>query len=610
MRSIVTAIVVIIASAYAGYAQPVGTGQKTFRDRFESLVQSRGSVADSARLHQLFDLAYEYNMNTYPEWATWEGYPGQNGRWTDNSIEAIERRHRDLQWQMDVLKSVDRSSLSESERVNYDLYRKGIEDDIAGHRFPGHLQQINQLGGPQQSIPQMLSMMPHTTAAEYRDILSRMRGVPTVLQQSITLMDEGAKRGVTPPKVTLRDVPQQVLNVLKDDPMQSPLLEAFTEIPESIPAAEREELKKEAIEIYRQQLAPAFKQLHEFLVTRYLPAARESIAASSLPDGPEWYAFRVRRTTTTNMSPKEIHELGLREVKRIRAEMEQVMRSTGFKGSFAEFTNFLRTDKQFFFDKPEELLAAYRDIAKRADPELIKLFGKLPRLPYGVIPVPSYAEKSQTTAYYNSGSLKAGRPGYFYANLYDLSSRPKWEMEALTLHEAVPGHHLQISIAQEMEDMPQFRKDGDYTAFVEGWGLYSESLGEEMGFYKDPYSKFGQLTYEMWRAIRLVVDTGIHTMGWTREQAIAYFKENSSKSEHDITVEVDRYIVWPGQALAYKIGELKIKELRKYATEQLGDKFDIRAFHDHLLGNGALPLDVLESNIKQWVAEVKMKNKS
>jgi uncharacterized protein (DUF885 family) len=408
---------------------------------------------------------------------------------------------------------------------------------------------------------------------------------------------------VTPPRITLRDVPEQVLNVITDDPMNSPLLHRFTEFPTTIPPAEQEVLRNRAIELYRTQVVPAFRQLHEFLVKKYLPATRESIAVSAMPDGQSWYAYRVRRSTTTDMTPAEIHQLGLQEVKRIRAEMENVMRSTGFTGTFAEFTKFLQTDPQFFFTNPEDLIAAYRNIAKRADPELIKLFGRLPRTPYGVIPVPAYAEKSQTTAYYNSGSEQAGRPGYFYANTYDLASRPKWEMEALTLHEAVPGHHLQISLAQEMEDVPEFRKDAGYTAFVEGWGLYAESLGEEMGFYTDPYSKFGQLTYEMWRAIRLVVDTGIHSMGWTREQAIAFFKENSSKTDHDITVEVDRYIVWPGQALAYKIGELKIRELRTYATEALGDKFNIREFHDEVLRHGALPLDVLEADIRNWVAE-------
>ncbi len=313
----------------------------------------------------------------------------------------------------------------------------------------------------------------------------------------------------------------------------------------------------------------------------------------------------MRQQTTTDLTPQQIHDIGLREVARIRAEMEALIPTTGFQGSFDEFVRFLRTDPRFFFDKPEDLVSAYRDIAKRADPELTRLFGRLPRLPYGVIAVPAYAEKSTTTAYYEGGAPAAGRPGYYFVNTYDLKARPKWEMEALTLHEAVPGHHLQTALAQEMEGVPEWRRHDDHTAFTEGWGLYAESLGGEMGFYQDPYSKFGQLTYEMWRAVRLVVDTGMHSLGWSRDRAIEYFKANAPKTEHDIVVEIDRYIVWPGQALAYKIGELKIKELRALAEKELGAKFDVRAFHDEVLGRGSVPLDVLDAKIRGWIAEQK-----
>jgi uncharacterized protein (DUF885 family) len=310
------------------------------------------------------------------------------------------------------------------------------------------------------------------------------------------------------------------------------------------------------------------------------------------------------------MTPAEIHALGLSEVKRIRAEMDGVIRASGFEGTFQEFCDYLRTDPKFYFTDKESLLVAYRDVAKRIDPELPKLFGTLPRLPYGVQPVPEYAERSQTTAYYMPGSPAAGRPGNFFANTYALETRPKWEMESLTAHEAVPGHHLQIAIAQELEGVPEFRRWGGPTAFVEGWGLYAESLGDEIGLYKDPYSKFGRLTYEIWRAIRLVVDTGMHSMGWSRQQAIDYFAENTGRQLHDITVEVDRYIVWPGQALAYKIGELKFKELRALAQQALGDRFDVRAFHDACLENGAIPLDVLERHIVEWIEEQKTANAS
>jgi uncharacterized protein (DUF885 family) len=317
------------------------------------------------------------------------------------------------------------------------------------------------------------------------------------------------------------------------------------------------------------------------------------------------YGSNVKWHTTTGKTPQEIHEIGLAEVKRIRAEMDKVIATSGFKGNYEEFKKFLRTSPQFYFKDATSILAAYRDITKRADPELAHLFGRLPQTPYGVKPVPDAIAPSQTTAYYDPGSFVAGRPGYMFANTYRLDMRPRWEMEALSMHEAVPGHHIQVMIADEMQSLPEFRKHSSYTAFVEGWALYSESLGGEMGFYQDPYSKFGQLTYEMWRAIRLVIDTGLHSMGWTRDQAIDFFRTNAAKTDQDIIVEVDRYIVWPGQALGYKMGQLKIRELRTNAEHELGERFNIRQFHDVVLGQGAVPLDVLEQQVNAWVSNIK-----
>jgi uncharacterized protein (DUF885 family) len=572
---------------------------------FEKFPATKGQGSESERLRKLFDLFWEFQMHASPEYATYVGYPGLDDRWSDQSQASLDfGRHMDPVIQA-ALASIDRSQLTAAEQVNYDLAVHHSEEAIEGEKFHGEYLQISQLGGPQQNAVQLLSIMPGRNVKDYENIIARMRGVPTVIDQSMALLDRGLKEGITPPRVTLRDVPAQVESLLVDDPLKSPMLTAFQKFPDSVAAADRERLTREATQAFKEQVEPSFRKLHGYLVNTYLPAARESIAMGDLPNGKAWYAYSARTYTTTRLTPEQIHQIGLAEVKRIRGQMDALIASTGFKGSFADFCTFLRTDPRFFYDKPEDLLMGYRDIAKRIDPELIKLFGHLPRLPYGVIPVPSYSEKSQTTAYYEEGSLDAGRPGEFNANTYDLKSRPKWEMEALTSHEAVPGHHLQISIAQELEGVPEWRKHDDYTAFVEGWGLYSESLGGEIGLYKDPYSKFGQLTYEIWRAIRLVVDTGMHTMGWTRQQAIDYFKANSAKTDHDIEVEIDRYIVNPGQALAYKIGELKLKELRAYSQKELGDKFDIRAFHDHVLGNGAVPLDLLEKNIKAWVAETK-----
>jgi uncharacterized protein (DUF885 family) len=556
---------------------------------------------DAKRLHALFKLDWERRMQEDPEFATEVGYPGQNDRWSDISLETIARQKRELQVPLKVMQSIERSKLQPQDQLNYDLFKQSLEQNIEGNRFPEEFMPLTQLNGVHQNPANILEQAPHGSVKDYQDIIARLNRLPALIDQTIILLQKGIDARITPPRITLREVPQQVQNQMIQDPEKNPFLKVFKDFPPEIPPAEQTRLRQEAIAAVQGKIIPAYGKLHRFLVEKYLPATRESIAMKDLPDGKDWYAYRVRRSTTTSKTPQEIHQLGLAEVQRIRGEMDKVIQKTGFKGSFEEFLKYLRTDPKFYYTDKADLMEHYRDIGKRADPELARLFGKLPRLPYGVKEIPAFAEKSQTTAYYQPGSPSAGRPAWFFANTYALETRPKWEMEALTLHEAVPGHHLQIALAQEMEDTPEFRKHGGHTAFVEGWGLYAESLGTEMGFYKDPYSKFGQLTYEMWRAIRLVVDTGMHSLGWSRQQAIDYFLANSSKTEHDITVEIDRYIVWPGQALAYKLGELKLKELRAYASRELGDKFDIRAFHDQVLDNGSLPLDLLEKRIKDWV---------
>jgi uncharacterized protein (DUF885 family) len=564
------------------------------------LIEARGRRPEAERLQALLDLHWQYTMVEYPEFATYVGHPGQDHRWTDLGLEAVERRRRELDAPAGVLASIDREALGPGDRLNFDLFKRGIDEAIEGRRFRGELMPINQMGGVQQDVARMLVMMQPRDAAGFESVVSRLEGVGRLVEQTIGLMEEGLRAGLTPPRITLRDVPEQVKNQIVDDPAQSPMLGAFARMPETIDRGQAARLRERASAAYSKRVVPAFQRLHGYLAETYIPRSRETIALRDLPDGEAWYAWSVRQSTTTDLTPRQIHDIGVSEVARIHAEMDKALAATGFTGMLPEFMQFLRSDPQFFFERPEQLLAAYRDIAKRADPELVRLFKTLPRLPYGVVPVPAYAEKSQTTAYYEPGSPEAGRPGRFYANTYELRSRPKWEMEALTLHEAVPGHHLQIALAQELPELPPFRKHGFYTAYVEGWGLYAEGLGAEMGFYADPYARFGQLTYEMWRAIRLVVDTGIHAFGWGRQQAIDYFIEHAGKAEHDIVVEVDRYIVWPAQALAYKVGELKIKELRALARAALGERFDVRAFHDLLLGQGALPLDVLETRVRNW----------
>jgi len=574
-----------------------GLAQTAYERDCEKLAADKRS--DTERLHDLLKLNWDYTMHEYPEFATEVGYPGLNDRWTDSSLAAIARRQHELPATLKVVQSIQRTNLTVTDQLNYDLFKRGIEQDIEGIRFLDEYMPVNQMGGVQQDAAQMLEISPRATVKDYENILARLNALPVVIDQTMVLMEKGLASGITPPRITLRDVPDQVASQMDPDPEKNSLLKPFTEFPIQIPEADRARLRQAAAVALKEKVVPAFTKLHEYLMKTYVPGARASIGLSALPDGQAWYAYNARVRTTTTLTPQQIHEIGLAEVKRIHAEMDKVIAQTGFKGS--GFSQFVRTDPQFYYTNADALLTGYRDIAKRIDPELPRLFGKLPRLTYGVKPIPDYAAKSQTSAYYQPGSPAAGRAGDFFANTYALDTRAKWEMECLTLHESVPGHHLQISLSQEMEDAPEFRKHGSYTAFIEGWGLYSESLGAEIGLYKNPYSKYGQLTFEMWRAIRLVVDTGIHSLGWTRQQAIDYFLANSSKSEHEVTVEVDRYIVWPGQALAYKIGQLKIRELRDYATKELGEKFDVRKFHDQVLDSGALPLDVLEARIKDWV---------
>ncbi|EPR74177.1 protein of unknown function DUF885 [Winogradskyella psychrotolerans RS-3] len=439
-------------------------------------------------------------------------------------------------------------------------------------------------------------MMPTNSPKALEDIIARLEGVSELLKNVEITLTEGIEKGIVMPRNTVVQVPEQLKSMISETPVESIFYTPFTNLEGN------EILKEKAQTIISESVNPAFDKFMSFMTDIYLPNTRGSYGLSELPNGTAWYNEQIKFHTTTNKTAQEIHDIGLSEVARILVEMEKVKSDTGFKGDLNAFNTFLKEDPQFYFDTPEELLSAYRDICKKIDPVLPQLFGKLPRLPYGVKKVPAYSEQATTTAYYNPGSLQSGIAGYFYANTYKLESRPKWEMEALTIHEAVPGHHLQISLAQELENVPEFRTMLGFTAFIEGWGLYSESLGSELGMYQDMYSKYGQLTYEMWRAMRLVVDTGIHAFGWTRQEAIDYFKENSGKNENDISVEVDRYIAWPGQALAYKIGELKIKELRKKSEDILKDQFDIRAFHDVVLGSGTIPLNVLEGNVNQWIS--------
>jgi len=532
-------------------------------------------------LYDLFDRHWRGVMEDYPETATYVGWHEFHDRLTDRSFEAIERRRREVAEPMDALARVDRSV----DALSADLFESELRREIDAAAFPSELLPLDQLDGPQNELPFLLSAMPLGTDAQHADYLSRLRAMPALLEQTQALMEAGLAKGYSVPAICLRDVPEQIDAHFPDDIFDTPELVPLADAPLDV--------RDEAAAIVREHVQPAYRALRAYLVDTYIPSARHTIALTDLPDGNDWYAERVRYHTTTDMTPKEIHDIGVSEVNRIVAEMHDVMDGIGFTGSTQDFADHLRTDPRFYFDTPDALLAFYRDIAKRIDPAVPRLFRLMPRLPYGIVEVPPEQAPSAAAAFYLQGSLALGRPGMFYANTYELGQRPSWNMESICLHEAVPGHHFQITLAQEMEGLPEFRKQSlSCTAYVEGWGLYCESLGAELGMYTDPYQRYGALDAELLRAIRLVTDTGMHALGWSRDEAIAYFEEHSPSPKQEIISEVDRYIVLPGQALAYKLGELKIKELR--GRHARGDGFDVRDFHDEVLRHGALPLDVLE----------------
>ena len=550
----------------------------------------------------LLEESWEWQLVENPVRASRLGDRRFNEQWADMSLTAIERRHAEQQAFLRRLRTIDSSQLSAADALNYDLFRRQIENTLDSHEFKNYLMPMSQRGGV-QSLETTAETLRLNNAKDYEDWLARMTQIEAVIEQTTARMEEGRKTGYMPPKILMERIPNQLSSQLVEDPESSPFFKSFANMPDEIGSEDQERIKQLAIEVIEASIVPAYREFDHYFNDTYLPASRESIGASSLPNGEAFYEYRTRLYTTTQMTPDEIHRLGLNEVKRIRDEMQLIIDELEFAGSFDDFLNFLRTDPQFYYDTPEELFNGYLAVSKRIDPELVKLFGKLPRIPYGLRAIPDNIAPDTTTAYYNRPAADGSRPGYYYVNLYRPEVRPKYEMEVLSIHEAVPGHHLQIALQMEMEEMPSFRKYSGFTAFSEGWGLYSESLGFEMGFYQDPYSHFGALTYDMWRAVRLVVDTGMHYKDWTRQQAIDFFKDNAAKTETDIVNEIDRYISWPGQALAYKIGQLQMLDLRKKAEQALGDDFDVKAFHDELLGAGAIPMEILETRMNRWLTE-------
>lgn len=580
-----------------------GTAHAAGNAHCQDLQKSIAKGTAKEKLNHFLQTQWKQNMQEFPEWATYEGESEGNDRWTDSSLEAIDRRKKEVVCSLEILKKIPASGLKGEDSINYELAKRSLELNIEGQQFPSEYLVIDQMGGIHQSLAGILQSMPTTNKKDYENMIARMERFPVAIEQTQILMEEGLKKNITPIKVLISKVPPQFDRILTAKIEDGPMYKPFVDMRGDLTADEKKDLQKRAHDALENKVYPALKKLKSFLVDTYIPRAHDGIAQSDLPNGKAWYAYLAKMHTTTDLTPEQLHQLGLNEVARITKEMEEVRQQVKFKGDVKDFNHFMLSDSQFFYGKKEDLLTGYRDIGKRIDPELPRLFKVLPQLPYGVREIPEYTAKEAPTAYYEGGSMVAGRAGYFVANAYDLKSRPKWGMEALTLHEAVPGHHLQISLAQDLKDLPKFRTEGGYTAYVEGWGLYAETLGYELGFYKDPYAKYGQLTYEMFRAARLVVDTGMHTKGWSRQQAIDYMMGLMPKSQVEVEAEVDRYIAWPGQALAYKVGQLKFKELREKAHKALGDKFNVRDFHYEVLRHGALPLDVLEKVTDRWIKE-------
>ena len=561
------------------------------------------SDSPSAQLQELFDDEWEFRLRESPLFATHFGDHRFDDKLPAVSEADEERRASQERTFLERLAGIDRDRLSPDEQLNYGIFKRLEENSVAEHGFRSYRMPIDKRSGVHVFFPQLPDHVPLRTADDYAHYVARLSGFKALVEGHLDLMRMGIEHGQTLPRVVLEGIEDTIQPHIVEDPAESLLFKPFKEFPKTVPEAERKRLAEAGRAAIADSIVPGYRLLLEFCTGEYIPAARETIAASALPDGRAYYEHCVRLFTSLDITPGEVHEIGQGEVARIRKEMEQTIRDVGFEGGLHEFFKFLRTDKQFYAVTPDELLKETAYVLKKMDGELPKLFGRLPRMPYGIRPVPDYVAPKTTTAYYQPAPGDGSRAGFYYVNTYDLKSRPLYEIEALSLHEAVPGHHLQLALQKEIEGVPNFRRFGGFTAFVEGWALYAERLGLESGFFQDPYRNFGRLIYEMWRACRLVVDTGIHALGWTRQQAIDFMADNSALTLLNITNEVDRYISWPGQALAYKIGELKVRELRERAERELGAAFDVRAFHDVLLANGALPLDVLEATVEDWLAE-------
>lgn len=564
---------------------------------------------ESNKLHKLLEQVLETQLELSPQTASWYGDRSQDGQLNDVSAEHHRTENNKLRPLLEQLNKIKATKLDFQDQVSLQMQKEFLQETITDNDFKEYQIPITAEGSFHVELATMHRYSSFKTTVDFENQLNKMQQVERVMQQHMDNMHAGLKRGFSQPKVIIQHYPEFIQTYIKDNPEESDFYQPFINKPKYISDEQFAEYQQQAKTLITESINPSYKKFKAFMTETYLPGAKDEIGAYSFPNGKAYYQQQIKQYTTLELTAEAIHQIGLDEVKRIRAEMENIIASLYFEGSFEDFLDYLRNDPQFYAESADELLKQARDISKRMDGKLPELFTHLPRQPYAVNPVPAGIAPNYTTGRYVPAPLDSTRPGQYWVNTYALEKRPLYNLEALTFHEAVPGHHLQIALSKELTDLPQFRQNAYISAFGEGWGLYCEKLVKEVGFYQDPYSDFGRLTYEMWRAMRLVVDTGMHAMGMSRDEAIQLMADNTALSKHNVRTEIDRYIAWPAQALSYKLGEIKIWELRRKTEQVLGEHFDIRTFHDMLLSSGSVPLNVLEQMVDHFIAEELSNNK-
>jgi uncharacterized protein (DUF885 family) len=574
------------------------------------VAQARASAAPAsvedrrAELNALFSEYWDAYLETNPEFASTIGDKRWNDKVSDLSVKAVNAwLEREQNWLL-KLAAIDPEGLSEQEKLSREMLLRQFTQDEEGAEFKEWEMPVNQMGGIQTEYPDLAGQLSFTSVKDYDDWIARLHAIPHAFEQETANMSIGVDDGRVPPKYLLEKVLEQVKEMAAQKPEDTPFAQPLKSFPAGVSAVEQTRIKTETLDAISKEVLPAYARFARYLEVSYVPAGRAEPGIGALPDGDKYYRFLIKETTTTDLTPDRIHQIGLDEVKRDEAAMEAIAEKLGFK-DLAAMQASLKANPKMKPASADALLAAYRGYLGPMQAKLPELFGHIPKMPFEVVPMPDFFAKTGPAAYYQEGSPDGSRPGRLLINTYNATERNLYSVESIAYHEGIPGHHMQISTAQELTGLPEFRKYEGYTAFVEGWALYAERLGKDAGFYQDPYSDYGRLENDVWRAIRLVVDTGVHSEHWSRQQMVDYFHENSAIDETNVQAEVDRYIAWPSQALAYKVGQMKILELRARAQKELGDKFDMRAFHDEVIGAGALPLDLLEARIDAWIAQQK-----